>query len=146
MNISWGTKIALLYISFVVMIISLVAASSRKKVDLVSDNYYQQEVDFQQRIDAEQARAGLRDSVTLEAAPNYITLVFPQTFRTKKLTADIHFYAIANGDADKSFVLTTTDGKLSIDRYKLARVPYEVQVSWKVDGIAYYQAIPLNLR
>ena len=146
MNISWGTEIAVLYISFVVMIISLVAASSMKKVDLVADDYYQQEVVFQDRINAEQARTGLRDSVTVSADPAHISLVFPQAFRTKMLIADIHFYSVANGDADRSFVLTTTNGNLFLNRSELARVPYEVQISWKVDSIAYYQAIPLNLR
>ena len=146
MNISWGTKIAILYSAFVVMIISLVVASSRKKVDLVSDNYYQQEVAFQQQIDAEQARTALRDSVTLEVDETNISLIFPQIFASKNIATDIRFYAVVDGSADRSFSINTNNGRVIIVRKKLACVPYEIQVSWTLDKTKYYQAIPLNLK
>ena len=146
MKISWGNKIAILYISFVVMIVSLVAASSMKKVDLVSDDYYQKEVVFQQRLNAELATNTLKDSVTLAVLPATISLNFPNVFKSSAINASIHFYAVADGSADQTFSMVTGDAHLTISRAKLRAALYEVQISWKADGKEYYQAIPLNLR
>ena len=49
---NWGWKIAIGYSIFVAGILSLVVVAYRQTNDLVSADYYAQEIQFQQRIDA----------------------------------------------------------------------------------------------
>ena len=52
MRISWGIKITMLYMAFVVLIVTMVVASSHQHFDLVSDKYYADEIVYQKTIDA----------------------------------------------------------------------------------------------
>ena len=146
MNIGWGTKIAILYTGFVVLIVSLVAASAMSKTDLVADDYYQQEVDFQKRLDAAQAGNALSTPLSIDTADGNVSILFPQEFHGKALSGTVHFYAAASSGADKIFPLKTSEGRYIVVRSSLAKMPYEVQVSWSASGKDYYQSIPLNLR
>ena len=52
MKLNWGYKIAIFYILFVVGIVFLVFKASNQKVDLVTADYYGEEVRYQgRRID-----------------------------------------------------------------------------------------------
>ena len=49
---NFGGKIVILYLSFVGLILTLVFMSYGQKVELVSTDYYAQEINFQQKINA----------------------------------------------------------------------------------------------
>ena len=51
MRINWDVRIAVLYISFVIMIIAMVIFSLTRDIPLVNDNYYEEEIKYQQQID-----------------------------------------------------------------------------------------------
>ena len=48
---NWGFKILMLYAAFVGMIIFLVFRTAHENIDLVTEDYYQQELAFQNKID-----------------------------------------------------------------------------------------------
>ena len=48
---SWGIKIAIVYVGFMALIISMVIVSSSSKSELVAKDYYAQELNYQQRIE-----------------------------------------------------------------------------------------------
>ena len=58
LKISWGTKIATLYIGFVGLIILMVSMSMRQRVDLVSEDYYNRELAYQDKINEIKHEAG----------------------------------------------------------------------------------------
>jgi len=146
MSINWGTKIAILYIGFVVLILSLVIATTFQKTSLVSENYYHDETIFQQRINAMQATESMHDSILVHADANKVNLDFPKQFDGKAVTGSVHFYAPANEDADRIIALNTNNSSVVVERNKLAKARYEVQVSWTVSGKEYYESLPLNLQ
>lgn len=51
LKLNWGAGIAVLYMGFVAMIVLLVVMSMRQKIDLVTDEYYAEELLFQGKID-----------------------------------------------------------------------------------------------
>jgi hypothetical protein len=146
MKISWGTKIAGLYIGFVVMMISLVTATSFNKPDLVAEDYYAQEIAFQKRLDATRSGNALKEAVQIEKTAEEIIIRFPDEFRDKLITGELHFYAPAGSAADRRIPLQTSDNGCVVSRKSLARVPYEVRISWTVSGKDYYQANSLDLQ
>lgn len=144
-RISWGTKIAMLYSGFVVLILSLVIGTNFRKSELIADDYYQQELTYQQKIDAAAATATLKETVTVSADATSVLIRFPEAFSGQAVTGSIHFYAPSSAKADRVIPVQSNNGIMTVDRSKLAAVMYEVQISWSVNGKAYYQSVPLNL-
>lgn len=147
MKISWGTKIAFLYGGFVVLILSLVAATFRSSTELVTEDYYQQEVGFQKKLDASRAANALHDPLQVTANDQLLTIRFPERFAGQPLTGKVKFYAPTRAAADRNFDLSDVHGgQWTVSREKLLPVPYEVQVSWNAGGTDYFQKIALNLQ
>lgn len=147
MRISWDTKIAILYISFVLMIVTLVSATFFHKSELVADNYYEQETTFQKRINATQAANALSEPLRIQEEGSDIVLKFPEAFSGQGICGSVHFYAAADAGADRTLsIQLPSGGEWRIRRAKLAAAAYEAQISWAAGGKDYYSSIPLNLR
>lgn len=146
MHISWGTKIAFLYIGFVALIVSLVAATMFKKTDLVADDYYHQETVFQQKLNAANASAAINDPVSIRVEKEELVLQFPAIEQQGLLTGSIHCYAPSDAAADRTIPLKTSESTFRISRKELKQIPYEIQVNWAAGGKSYYQSFAINLQ
>ncbi len=146
MKISWGTKIAFLYSGFVVMIVALVITSFRQNVELVTEDYYQQELVFQKHLDAARAANALHDPLRITANDETLTIRFPERFATQTLNGKVLFYAPTKAAADRNFTLQDVQGgQWTVSRKELSSVPYEVKVSWNTGEKEYFQKVKLNL-
>ena len=146
LKINWGTRIAALYIGFVVFIVGLVAAASNREVNLVAENYYEQEIGFQKRLDASKAANGLQQPVSLMLRADEIDIQLPAAFGGQEVAAEVKRYAPTGAAGDQTFAFKTSDAHLHIPRKGLKPMQYEIQVSWQSAGKDYYQALPLNLK
>lgn len=146
MSFNWGTKIVFLYLGFVLLIGTLVWKSTQTKFDLVTEDYYAQEVTFQKKLDAQSATAALAQKPVMSVTPEAILIFFPQDFAGKEITAELKLYNPANAALDKTFdKLEAKDGKISIERKSLPAVPYTGKLTWEAEGKTYYQEAALNL-
>jgi hypothetical protein len=145
-TLNWGTRIFFLYTAFVLLIVTLVWKSTQTKFDLVSDDYYQQEVGFQKTIDARTNTAHLAQRPVAGVTAEAILIFFPQDFAGKGVSADVQLYSPANAAMDKKFsALGLRDGQISITRKSVAPGRYIMKLSWVSEGKEYYQEMPLNL-
>jgi hypothetical protein len=111
----------------------------------VAEDYYKQEVEYQQRLNATNLGNKLSSPISLIAKEQILTLHFPREFDQKLLTGSIHFYAPSGSKADRTYALRTLDGTFKIPGNELAKCPYEVQVSWAAEGKTYFQTLMLTL-
>ncbi len=65
MKFNWGYKIVLVYSVFVAGILYLVVQSSRQQMDLVTDDYYAQEIRYQEKIDQSKRASALSEPIRL---------------------------------------------------------------------------------
>ncbi len=145
MRIGWGWKIALLYGSFVVLILCLVIASNNQHFDLVSKDYYDAEIGYQKIIDAGKNQSALSAPLMVHANENSVTIDFPEEFRNKELSGNIEFYAPVNAQWDRSFKISAQNNSASIPRNRLQNTRYTVKISCTVDGKNYYQESEIML-
>ncbi len=145
MTISWGWKVALVYTGFAVMIICLVVASSNQKIDLVSKDYYKDEIAYQQVIDASKNQANLAGSLTIHANQQEIIIDFPAEFGNKKLSGTVHLYSAVNKDWDKDIIINTDSRQIIIPRSGLQRTIYVIKVSYSVEGRNFYHESQIDL-
>lgn len=138
MKISWGHKIAFVYITFTIGIGFLVWKASSQKFDLVTKDYYEQELRYQQVIDQAKNANSLSAPVKVSIRDGAVTVNFPDEMKAKKKLID--FYLYCPSDARKDFrkkieavdIAVTTQFPNGLTGY------YELKLSWEAEGIKYY--------
>jgi len=134
---SWGTKIALLYSGFVLLVVSMVTLSIRQKIDLVAKDYYKQELDYQQRIDQSRRAAMPGEQVQWQIGKSNLVLQFPQG-RAVKGTA--YFYRPSDAARDRTIPLAVdTTGTASIPLAGIGSGMYKLQVQWERKGETFFR-------
>jgi hypothetical protein len=144
MKIGWGWKVALLYGAFVGLIAILVIGSSRQQIDLVSPDYYKEELGYQNVIDARNNLAALSTDVAIHANNSDVVIEMPAALEGKVLSGEVKFYCPVNKDWDKVYKIGSAS-ELKVSRAELKNTRYIVKVDFKADGKGYYQESELQL-
>lgn len=138
-KISWGTKIAILYIGFVVLVIAMVVISMRQKIELVSEDYYPKELVFQNQINSSNNASALSDTIANTITLNGIDLQFPPEFKGKTVSGKIEFFRPSDSSEDFSTTLKLDEnGHQFVSSKELISGKYKMKISWKVDNTDYY--------
>ena len=145
MKMNWGTRIAMVYIGFVILMVTLVTMSMKQDFQLVSKDYYQKEITYQEVMDAGKSQSLLSQPVSFIVNEAMIGFGFPNEFIGKNINGTIEFYAAANSKWDAKFDFVSEDNQFKIIRNKLFPTRYQVKINWEMDGIKYYQESLLNL-
>ena len=145
---NWGWKIVVVYSLFVIMTLSMVFYFMGQKVDLVSEDYYKQEIEYQDQIDKISNTKLLKQAVGFEySAENRVLRInFPRDHFEKGLEGNIHFYRPSNADEDKNFkILPEATGQQNIGVGSLSRGLWKVKISWTCAGTAFYDERVITL-
>lgn len=146
MKFGWGSKIAFLYIGFVLLIIALVTGSMRQDVDLVTDNYYEQELAYQDVLDAGKNQAALSSPVSIHANETMVTFEFPSEFSQQMINGKVQFYSPMEETWDKVIAMNSiAGGILTVPRSELQKTKYKIKINWEAAGKKYYQESDINL-
>ena len=135
----------LLYSLFAGMIITLVVASSRQQIDLVSKDYYKDEIAYQEVLDAGKNQAQLAGAVSVHANESAVFIDFPAEFSELIKTGKLQFYAVMNKDWDYTMRLNTGEGMLVVPREKLHNTRYVIKMAYAVNGKDYYYESQIDL-
>jgi nitrogen fixation protein FixH len=136
---SWGVKITMLYAGFVLFIATMVSMSISQKVDLVSEDYYEQELQFQDKINLFDRTQALSNQLSWQVQNDKLTLDFPAQFRGKQTSGKVFFFRPSDAVLDKSMKIqadTLTTKSISIKTLKKGL--YKIQINWEVENIQYY--------
>ena len=136
---SWGIKITILYIGFVVLIVTMVAMTMSQKVDLVSKDYYAQELKFQDKIDQSNRANALIEPLNWMVSNGKIEINFPKEFKNQKITGTINLFRPSDASLDKKIaVLSMQNGKQIISTSTLKAGVYKIQIEWNVGDESFY--------
>ena len=101
MKISWGIKIIISFVIFAAGIITMVAISMSSTTDLVSENYYEQEIKYQDRIDILNNSVELDRDIVIDSDRDGFLIKISDPQSRPDLKGEIHFYRTS--DAAKDF-------------------------------------------
>ena len=130
--------IILSFVLFIGYILFLVYKTFGVKDDLVAEDYYNQEIQFQQTID--QKRTTLNDSIDVVYSMNSEDIVFDFFQRHTKSThvkGTISFLRPSAVELDQSFPFESSNGSYHILKSKLHTGLYIVKVKWMQNNKAY---------
>lgn len=137
MKLDWGYKIALIYTAFAVFMIGLVVKSMKQTHDLVTENYYEEELKFQQQINKKNLVKRDGKKVEWKHENNFIELVFPAT---GNVSGKIKLFRPSEAAKDISVsVNPDNSGRQQIDVSVASKGKYLLQIDWKENGNEYFQ-------
>jgi hypothetical protein len=141
MKISWGYKIAAVYLMFVAGILFLVFKANKESFDLVTDNYYEEELKFQNVIDQKQRASALSALPEVAYENGEISIQFPQEFAQKEVKGEVFLYrpSDARKDIHKAFTINGTRLKLAFPTLNSGL--YDIKLSWQADGKTYFHEL-----
>jgi hypothetical protein len=139
MNISWGTKIAILYSSFVLMIGVMVYVCVNQQVDLVSDDYYERELAFQDKINEMNNANALPEKIIHTILASEIQLQFPNLFKGQKMEGEIYFFRPSDKSKDFKLPVSLNDNMQEvISLSNLSKGMYKMQINWTTNEKKYF--------
>lgn len=131
----------MLYSAFVIMTLSMVIFFMSQKVDLVADDYYKQEIQYQGQIDKISNAKSLKEPIgyAYSSQSRIVKLSFPNEHVEQGLAGKIHFYRPANSNEDKEFDLRINEaGEQIISISGLSRGLWKIKISWNSGGKEFY--------
>jgi hypothetical protein len=138
MKLSWGYKIAFVYISFVAFMGILVFKASNQKFDLVTKDYYEQELEYQQVIDQAANTSRLSSPVSVEKKEGKLKVKFPDEMKDKKKYVDFYLYHAADAKRDFRKTIQVNENEWTQALPGAMSGMYELKLSWEAEGIKYY--------
>jgi hypothetical protein len=143
---NWGLRILILYGAFMALILFMVFRTMNESVDLVSENYYQDELKFQGQIDRENQSAALSQSPLANVSEKEVEVKFPGSISKEKISGTIKFYRPSDSSRDFSTALQLDSaGTQHISAEKLEKGIYQIQLTWTSAGKNFYNEIPIYI-
>jgi hypothetical protein len=129
---NWGLKITILYLAFVAMILTLGFKASGEKVELVTKDYYAQELVHQKKMDAIRSGNEWKAHVAIAIADNTLSIAFPKQLHVEK--GMIIIYRPSDSALDKEFVLTPENAGFQTSTNGWPMGYYLVRITWQSEG------------
>ncbi|HNR20802.1 MAG TPA: FixH family protein [Bacteroidia bacterium] len=145
MKLNWGTGIAIAYTAFALTMIALVIKASKQNNDLVTKDYYNKAVNYQQQIDAEQRGASQGIQLRNNINSKQIEVTYPADFLPSK--GSILFYKPDNAALDFNVEMQPGNNSTQIiETVKMARGKWNIKCSWQQQEKNYFfeQSIFMN--
>lgn len=137
MKFNWFHKLMLVLVAFIAMLTYFVVKSSRANLDLVSEKYYEEEVNYQQRIDNTTNAKALNNDVQMNVENGFLVVRFPSQLSSKSISGNLKMYSPVGKKNDKSFAVNSTNGEYKIDVSQI-QGKYSLQLDWTCEQQNYY--------
>lgn len=136
----WPYGIVLTFILFISGTAALIVIACQNNADLVSTQYYEDEILFQTEIDRVKRAQTLASParVTYTAAQKRITITLPGAHATNELQGSIQLYRPSAAGLDQTIELKPdATGVQAFDTAQLQPGLWKVKVLWTVNGAEY---------
>jgi hypothetical protein len=143
---NWGNKLLLVFVVFGGGISYMVYRCMQTPVDLVSKDYYKEELAYQKVIDGTRRANTLSTRPILSSRTDGIRLQLPTEMKQKAISGLIRFYCPADANRDRDIPLSPdADGFQDIPKDVLSAGQYTVSISWDAGGANYFSQQALTI-
>lgn len=138
-KINWGTGIVIAMLMFMTFILTFVYKSLTQEYthELVSEDYYKDELQYQNDIDKLNNANKLDSKITLRNSDKGITIQFPKNMDYQQIKGEILFQRLSNIKLDFNKKIALKSDKVLIPDSLLVSGKWIVKVDWKYKGETY---------
>ncbi len=136
---NWGKGILITIIVFLAGTAVMIAIAVNSNYDLVSNNYYEKGIKYQDKIDKIDRTNALPEKVGIEFLGNAVSVSMPRMFAADKIKGELVFYRPSNAGKDFKVPLQLdSENKMMISTDKLEKGFWKVQLEWNIETAQYY--------
>jgi nitrogen fixation protein FixH len=110
-----------------------------QKVELVSKDYYAQELKYQDKIDAINNTNALASSIDHKIEASTIVLNINPELNSSGLSGSINFFRPSDSSKDVKIKMNFVNDQQVISKSQLEHGNYKMQLSWTNNGKNYYK-------
>ncbi len=140
MKINWGTAIVLVFIGFISFILYFVVKMNTNKNyehDLVTEDYYKQELAFQNEINAEKNSKALLKDIIVKKTAKGLVISFPEDKNYSDISGTISLYRPSNKKLDFEIPISLSASEFIIEDKNLLEGRWNITIDWKYENISY---------
>lgn len=138
-KISWGTGIVIGIIAFVVISVSMTVIFITQDVSLVSNNYYEKSLTYQDEIDKQSRTNSLDEQVKINFNGEIINILFPVEYLNENISGEIYFYRPSDSKLDFRMPLDLNEeGNQMILVRNFEKGFWRMKLNWTMEGNGYY--------
>ena len=140
MKINWGTAIVIAFvcfISFIMYFVITMSTDTRYEHDLVVEDYYGQELQFQDDIDKEEHSKTLSAAITWKKTQEGIQITFPKNLEINHIKGKVFLYRPSNKHLDFETQISLSNHNLLIPDKRLLDGRWNIKIDWKYKDKSY---------
>lgn len=140
MKINWGTGIVIAFAAFIAFIMYFVINMSTNKKydhDLVTDDYYQEELLHQQEIDKEINSKSMSQKVTWTKTNEGMVIRFPEDLDYSQIKGKVFLYRPSDKKLDSEIVISISNHEMLIPKTQLLDGRWNLKIDWEYRGKSY---------
>lgn len=141
MKISWGTAIVMAIVSFIAFILFFVITMStndKYSHDLVIEEYYKNELTFQEQLDKTRNATLLSENIKLNQTSEGLVISFPEELEFSKIEGNVFLYRPSNKHLDSEIPLSLSSHQLLVPDKSLLDGRWNIIIDWKYQGEDFY--------
>lgn len=139
MKLNWGTGIAITLLLFVGLMSFMVYQTTNQRFDLVSENYYEEELNYQDIIDQKNNSLKLKGKARIVRNRDGFVLELPEDLRGKNKSFSATMYCEKDAQMDFEWEeLSIAHNKSSIPFTEFKNGKWIAKVKLKCEGVDYY--------
>ena len=136
---SWGYKILLTYVVFIVFILGMVYVAMQQTNEMQDSNYYAQELKYQSVIDGKENLQALKEDVRISNEGGNVVIRFQQVAVNAIEEGSIEYLCHSDQSKDLTVPMQADDsGVQQISGKSVKPGYYNVRISWLNDTTSYY--------
>lgn len=141
MKWNWGTGIVVgmgIFMIFILQYVVRVQVDKDYDNELVTENYYQEEINIDNNYQAEQNALILGNQFTIEKSSEGVVISFPETMDVQNINGKISLYRPSDQSLDQTIDISLSSSNyLLIPLHQLADGRWDISVHFQYEGKQY---------
>ena len=105
--------------------------------DLVTEEYYKEELEYQNDIDKLNNAKTLNENITYSKTDQGIVIQFPEDFEANNITGKVFLYRPSNKQLDFETLISLSNTYLLIPDNRLVDGRWNIKIDWQYNGKSY---------
>lgn len=147
MTLNWGHKLTIFICAFAGMMIVLVYKSTQTNFDLVTKEYYKDELKYQEVIDGTKRANELATKASVARSGEQVSIRLPEELKGLHISGTAWFYCAADAKRDIKVPLAVdAEGQQQVSSKLLQPGKYTVKLSYTAGNQQYNSETTLDIQ
>lgn len=139
MKLNWGHKIAIVYTLFVGFMVFMLVLSMQEDHELVTQDYYEQELQVQKRIEASKNLGDAGLDIQITPSNGELIIQVKGIESPQKTKGIVNLYKPDDSSLDESIELSLDESGGMTIKPKGKQGRYTVSLDFEIDGVPFYR-------